>query len=332
MATTMPPEMSSTATNPPNVTLPPSRVTTDPLTTALQASRSRFMITDILSAQQTNHQISTPHLAGQQHQTALQHYIAQQHQLLQQRQQQQLSTHNGSPPSTSPPPPPPASLQHLPPPSTAPPIAASPHFPPHHTLTHSPMSALMGFSSAAGGHNGFSAAAAAAHYAAIQRNERERERLRDLDDISYRTPPSTQCLDPDDRSRSPQPLFLRGDNRDLNGQHIGTNIGGNNGSHAMVGGGGDSSISGDQASTIDDSDSDSGAKDDDGHSIKSSDNLMGLSKKQRKARTAFTDHQLQTLEKSFERQKYLSVQDRMELANKLELSDCQVKTWYQNRR
>lgn len=57
-----------------------------------------------------------------------------------------------------------------------------------------------------------------------------------------------------------------------------------------------------------------------------------LSKKQRKARTAFTDHQLQTLEKSFERQKYLSVQDRMELANKLGLSDTQVKTWYQNRR
>ena len=49
-----------------------------------------------------------------------------------------------------------------------------------------------------------------------------------------------------------------------------------------------------------------------------------LSKKQRKARTAFTDHQLQTLEKSFERQKYLSVQDRMELANKLGLSDTQV--------
>ncbi|KAK4314224.1 hypothetical protein Pmani_014467 [Petrolisthes manimaculis] len=55
-------------------------------------------------------------------------------------------------------------------------------------------------------------------------------------------------------------------------------------------------------------------------------------KKQRKARTAFTDHQLQTLEKSFERQKYLSVQDRMELAAKLNLTDTQVKTWYQNRR
>jgi len=39
-------------------------------------------------------------------------------------------------------------------------------------------------------------------------------------------------------------------------------------------------------------------------------NNHSSSKKQRKARTAFTDHQLQTLEKSFERQKYLSVQDR----------------------
>ncbi len=55
-------------------------------------------------------------------------------------------------------------------------------------------------------------------------------------------------------------------------------------------------------------------------------------KKQRKARTAFTDHQLQTLENNFERQKYLSVQDRMELAAKLNLTDTQVKTWYQNRR
>lgn len=75
-----------------------------------------------------------------------------------------------------------------------------------------------------------------------------------------------------------------------------------------------------------------GAKDEDGNSIKMGMGSSSLSKKQRKARTAFTDHQLQTLEKSFERQKYLSVQDRMELANKLGLSDTQVKTWYQNRR
>ncbi|XP_054167549.1 homeobox protein B-H2-like [Oppia nitens] len=60
--------------------------------------------------------------------------------------------------------------------------------------------------------------------------------------------------------------------------------------------------------------------------------MLKMQKKQRKARTAFTDHQLQTLEKSFERQKYLSVQDRMELAAKLNLTDTQVKTWYQNRR
>ncbi|CAD5117774.1 DgyrCDS6518 [Dimorphilus gyrociliatus] len=56
------------------------------------------------------------------------------------------------------------------------------------------------------------------------------------------------------------------------------------------------------------------------------------SKKPRKARTAFTDHQLNELEASFSRQKYLSVQDRMELASRLNLSDTQVKTWYQNRR
>lgn len=60
--------------------------------------------------------------------------------------------------------------------------------------------------------------------------------------------------------------------------------------------------------------------------------VLKMTKKPRKARTAFTDQQLNCLEKSFERQKYLSVQDRMELAARLNLSDTQVKTWYQNRR
>ncbi|KRZ79581.1 BarH-like 1 homeobox protein [Trichinella papuae] len=69
--------------------------------------------------------------------------------------------------------------------------------------------------------------------------------------------------------------------------------------------------------------------DDAEHSLKS---LDEKSKKPRKARTAFTDHQLQTLEKNFERKKYLSVQDRLDLAAKLNLTDTQVKTWYQNRR
>ncbi|KAM7415499.1 hypothetical protein PAMA_017823 [Pampus argenteus] len=55
-------------------------------------------------------------------------------------------------------------------------------------------------------------------------------------------------------------------------------------------------------------------------------------KKPRKARTAFSDQQLSRLETSFHKQKYLSVQDRMNLAASLQLSDTQVKTWYQNRR
>ncbi|CAF0792802.1 unnamed protein product [Brachionus calyciflorus] len=55
-------------------------------------------------------------------------------------------------------------------------------------------------------------------------------------------------------------------------------------------------------------------------------------KKNRKSRTAFSDYQLNSLEKSFEKHKYLNVQDRIELANRLNLTDTQVKTWYQNRR
>nr|CAH8863404.1 unnamed protein product [Trichobilharzia regenti] len=70
------------------------------------------------------------------------------------------------------------------------------------------------------------------------------------------------------------------------------------------------------------------------HNLKSCDYHSGMkkSKKPRKARTAFTDLQLNELEKMFDRQKYLSVQDRVELAERLRLTDTQVKTWYQNRR
>ena len=47
-------------------------------------------------------------------------------------------------------------------------------------------------------------------------------------------------------------------------------------------------------------------------------------KKSRKSRTAFSDYQLNSLERSFEKHKYLSVQDRVELAARLNLTDTQV--------
>lgn len=62
-------------------------------------------------------------------------------------------------------------------------------------------------------------------------------------------------------------------------------------------------------------------------------NLLGhRMKKKRKLRTVFTEKQLEGLESKFAEKKYLSVPDRMELASRLELSETQVKTWFQNRR
>ena len=55
-------------------------------------------------------------------------------------------------------------------------------------------------------------------------------------------------------------------------------------------------------------------------------------KRKRKLRTVFTEKQLEGLESKFLEKKYLSVPDRMELASRLELSETQVKTWFQNRR
>ena len=55
-------------------------------------------------------------------------------------------------------------------------------------------------------------------------------------------------------------------------------------------------------------------------------------RKPRRRRTAFTHAQLGYLERKFRHQKYLSVADRSDVADALNLSETQVKTWYQNRR
>ncbi|XP_064614626.1 homeobox protein BarH-like 2 [Liolophura sinensis] len=54
--------------------------------------------------------------------------------------------------------------------------------------------------------------------------------------------------------------------------------------------------------------------------------------RRKKSRTTFTATQIDGLEKRFSEQRYLSVSERSDLAMELELSDQQVKTWFQNRR
>ncbi|XP_053688745.1 barH-like 2 homeobox protein [Sabethes cyaneus] len=60
--------------------------------------------------------------------------------------------------------------------------------------------------------------------------------------------------------------------------------------------------------------------------------ILKAGRKPRRRRTAFTHAQLAYLERKFRCQKYLSVADRSDVADALNLSETQVKTWYQNRR
>lgn len=60
--------------------------------------------------------------------------------------------------------------------------------------------------------------------------------------------------------------------------------------------------------------------------------ITKIGRKPRRRRTAFTHAQLAFLERKFRCQKYLSVADRSDVADALNLSETQVKTWYQNRR
>ncbi|XP_063694463.1 homeobox protein ceh-9-like [Bolinopsis microptera] len=58
----------------------------------------------------------------------------------------------------------------------------------------------------------------------------------------------------------------------------------------------------------------------------------GKMKKKRKPRTSFTNLQLFELERKFYHKKYLASSERKKLAQLLNLTDIQVKTWFQNRR
>ncbi|XP_067657289.1 homeobox protein slou-like [Haliotis asinina] len=81
-----------------------------------------------------------------------------------------------------------------------------------------------------------------------------------------------------------------------------------------------------------DDDDESDDKDRERRRNKSSSSDGGKAGKPRRARTAFTYEQLVALENKFKTTRYLSVCERLNLALSLNLTETQVKIWFQNRR
>ena len=54
--------------------------------------------------------------------------------------------------------------------------------------------------------------------------------------------------------------------------------------------------------------------------------------RKKKKRPLFSPHQIQTMEKEFAKQRYVTEDKRAQLASEVNLTETQVKTWFQNRR
>jgi len=54
--------------------------------------------------------------------------------------------------------------------------------------------------------------------------------------------------------------------------------------------------------------------------------------RKKKQRPLFSPHQIQTMEKEFATQRYVTEEKRAQLALTVNLTEAQVKTWFQNRR